>query len=181
VIGVQYPVALAVAVALAWLIPLLGVVLIFVLVVPVALLTGPITAVLAVLSTLLIVLLLEYVVQPRLVGPRHFSSLLAILMMMAMVSVAGVVGLLVAPPLAAAIQILLEQTLPTTNERTVVAEISLQKRLVEARAVLASMPEPAAPEVTSMLDRLSQLVDKANQGIDEAVVAIPAAPSNLPG
>lgn len=165
-IGVQYPVALAVAAAVAWLIPLLGGLLIFVLVIPVALLSGPVTAAVAALCTLLVLLALEYLVQPRLVGARRFSSLLIILVMMAMASVAGLVGLLVAPPLAAAIQIILEQMLPTASERPAVATIPLQERLAAARAVLASMPEPAAPEVNSMLDRLSQLVDKAPQQQD---------------
>lgn len=164
-IGVQYPVTLAVAAALAWLIPLLGALLIFILVIPVALLTGPITAAVATLCTLLILLLLEYGIQPRLVGPRRFSSLLVILVMMAMAGVAGLVGLLVAPPLAAAIQILLEQMLPATSERPAGATIALQERLAAARAVLASMAEsaPAAPEVTSVMNRLSELVDKTNQ------------------
>ena len=49
-IGVQYPVALAVAAALAWLIPLLGALLIFVLVIPVALLSGPVIAAVATLA-----------------------------------------------------------------------------------------------------------------------------------
>ncbi|MDO9065967.1 MAG: AI-2E family transporter, partial [Chloroflexota bacterium] len=173
-IGVQYPVALAVAAALAWLIPLLGALLILILVIAVGLLSGPVTAAAAALCTLLVLLALEYLVQPRLVGARRFSSLLIILVMMAMASVAGLVGLLVAPPLAAAIQIILEQMLPTFSERPAVAAIQLQERLAAARAVLASMPEPAAPEVTSMLDRLSQLVDKANQGIEAGVAPHPA-------
>jgi putative permease len=162
-IGVQYPVALAVAAALAWLVPLLGALIIIVLVIAVGLLSGPITAAVAALCTVLILLLLEFVVQPRLVGARRFSSLLIILTMMAMASVAGLVGLLAAPPLAAAIQILLEQLLPTASERPVVAAVPLQERLAAARAVLASMPESAAPEATSVLDRLSQLVEKASQ------------------
>jgi putative permease len=172
-IGVQYPVALSVAAAVAWLIPLLGALLIFILVTPVAMLSGPVVAFVAVLCTLLILLFLEYVVQPRLVGARRFSSLATILVMMVMSSVAGLVGLLVAPPMAAAIQILLEQMIPATSEQPTMASISLQERLASARAVLASMPAPAAPEAASMLDRLSQLVDKANQGMTDAVVPQP--------
>jgi putative permease len=169
-IGVQYPVALAITVALAWFIPLLGMLLIVVVVIAVALLSGPVVAAAAALCTLLVLLVLEYIVQPRLVGPRRFSSLLIILVMMAMVSVAGLVGLLVAPPMAAAIQIILQQLLPSRSERPADATAPsmaqstglLQERLAAARAVLASMPEPAAPEVSSMLDRLARLVDKAN-------------------
>ena len=169
-IGVQYPVALAVAAALAWLIPLLGALIILILVIAVGLLSGPVTAAVAALCTLLVLLVLEHVVQPRLVGARRFSSLLIILTMMAMASVAGLVGLLAAPPLAAAIQILLEQMLPTASDRPAVASVSLQERLAAARAVLAAMPESAAPEATSVLDRLSQLVEKASQGIEDTVV-----------
>jgi putative permease len=173
-IGVQYPVALAVAAALAWLVPLLGALIIIVLVIAVGLLSGPITAAVAALCTVLILLLLEFVVQPRLVGARRFSSLLIILTMMAMASVAGLVGLLAAPPLAAAIQILLEQLLPTASERPVVAAVPLQERLAAARAVLATMPESAAPEATSVLDRLSQLVEKASQEEEGTGVLGPA-------
>jgi putative permease len=172
-IGVQYPIALSVAAAVAWLIPLLGALLIFLLVIPVALLSGPVVAFVAALCTLLILLFLEYYVQPRLVGARRFSSLAIILVMMAMASVAGLVGLLVAPPLAAAIQILLEQMIPATSEQPAMASVSLQERLASARAVLASMPPPAAPEAASMLDRLSQLVDKANQGMTDGAAPQP--------
>lgn len=171
VIGVQYSAALAVAVSLAWFIPLLGALLILVMVIPVALMSGPLVAVAATLCTLLVLLILEYYVQPRLVGPRRFSSLLIIIVMMVMINVAGLVGLLVAPPLAAAIQIVLQQILPATSEQPVAAAprslagsaVQLQERLTEARAVLVSMPEPAAPEVSNMLDRLSRLVEKASQ------------------
>jgi putative permease len=173
-VGVQYPVALAVAAALAWLIPLLGALLILILVIAVGMLSGPITAAVATICTVLVLAILEYVVQPRLAGARRFSSLLIILVMMAMSSAAGLIGLLAAPPLAAIIQILLEQLLPPAGERTAVAEISLRERLTAARAVLASMPEPAAPEVTSVLDRLSQLVEKASQEDESTGVWGPA-------
>lgn len=178
VIGVQYPVALAVIVAFAWLIPLLGVLLIVALVIAVAMLSGPAVAAAAALCTVLVLAVLEFMVQPRLVGPRRFSSLLIVLMLMALSSVAGLVGLLLAPPLAAAIQIIVQQALPARGERPAEVAVEspagslprpvgssaahLQERLAAARAVLASMPEPAAPEVGNMLDRLTQLVDKAN-------------------
>ena len=161
VIGVQYPVALAIMVALAWLIPLLGILLTLVMVIAVAMLSGPIMAVVAALCTLLVLLILEFVVQPRLVGPRHFSSLLIVLVLMVMVRVAGLVGLLVAPPLAAAIQIILQELLPSGSGRSAEMTLSLRERLDGVRTVLASMPEPA-PELNSMLERLTQLVDKAN-------------------
>ena len=162
-IGVQYPVALAVTVALAWLIPMLGTLLIFALVIAVAMLNGPIIAAAAAFCTLLVLVIMEFIVQPRLVGPRRFSSLLIVLVLMVMVNVAGLVGLLVAPPLAAAIQIILQELLPSGSARPPEATGNLQERLAAARAVLASMPEPAAPELSSMLDRLTQLVDKASQ------------------
>ena len=171
VIGVQYPVALAVTVALAWFIPMLGALLIIVLVIAVGMLSGFFVTVVAALCTLLVLGILEFVVQPRLVGPQHFSSLLIVLVLMIMASVAGLVGLLVAPPLAAAIQIILQQMLPTASEQPAAAAtdslaqstVLLQERLAAARAVLVSMPEPSALEVNSLLDRLSQLVDKVNQ------------------
>jgi hypothetical protein len=69
-----------------------------------------------------------------------------------------------------AIQIILEQMLPAASERPAVpaaqslahATGDLQERLAAARAVITSMPEPAPPEVNNLLDRLSQLVEKAS-------------------
>ena len=141
---------------------MLGTLLIFVLVIAVAMLSGPIMAAAAALCTLLVLVILEFIVQPRLVGPRRFSSLLIVLVLMVMASVAGLVGLLVAPPVAAAIQIILQQLLPSRSERPAEVTADLRERLAAARTVLASMPEPAAPEVSNMLDRLTQLVDEAN-------------------
>jgi putative permease len=170
VIGVQYPIALAVTVALAWFIPMLGALAILLMVIAVGMLNGLLVTIAAALSTLLVLGILEFVVQPRLVGPRHFNSLLIVLVLMVMANVAGLVGLLMAPPLAAAIQIILEQMLPAVSEQTApvasedLAQSShrLQERLAAARAALLSMAEPAPPEVSNMLDRLSRLVDKVN-------------------
>jgi predicted PurR-regulated permease PerM len=161
-IGVQYPVALAILVALAWLIPLLGILLILVMVVAVGMLSGAIMAAVVALCTVLVLLILEFVVQPHLVGSRRFSSLLIVLVLMVMVRVAGVVGLLVAPPLAAAIQIILQELLPSASERQGEATESLTERVAATRAVLTSMPEPA-PELNSMLERLTKLVEKATE------------------
>ena len=82
----------------------------------------------------------------------------------------GIIGFLIAPPLAAAIQLIASQLIHTST--TAVKEVMpppiiqinmLKERLLSIQTLIASQPEPAAPEIVSLVGRLDKLIERANQ------------------
>jgi len=70
------------------------------------------------LVTVLVFVVLEYVVEPRLYNRRQCSPLLVALMLIIMGEGYGVLGVLAAPPLAAALQIFLTTLLAPASTAT---------------------------------------------------------------
>jgi predicted PurR-regulated permease PerM len=107
--GLPYPALLAVAGALAWLIPWLGAVLAVIPPLIVGLAISPDLAALAAIYTLMVLFVMEVVVEPRFFPRPQYSSLLLVLVVISLAITFGLVGVLLAPPLAAAIQIFANQ------------------------------------------------------------------------
>lgn len=164
-LGLEYPVILAMMAALAWLVPWVGVLLAIVPVLLVGIMmNGLIVASSAGLITLGVLVFLEVAVEPRLVIRRGYSSLLVVLVMLALADLYGLVGLLLALPLSAAIQITLSTLLGAPAPA---AEVEPEHRLAELRArletvrsMMGALEEPAAPELASFLERSSRLVEE---------------------
>jgi len=169
-IGLNYAVLLAVFGALAWLIPLIGG---FLALIPVAIVgfsMGTGMGILAVLLTVSVFLFLEFIVEPRLFR-RLYSSLLVVLLLIALVDVLGLVGLLIAPPLAAAIQLFFRSIIPTASQPVEIESVrkiaDLDERVQSVRELAAASEKEPSPQAASMLDRLDQLITKANRLIEE--------------
>ncbi|MCB8943738.1 MAG: AI-2E family transporter [Ardenticatenaceae bacterium] len=165
--GLYYPLLLAILAAVAWLIPLAGIVLITVPVFVVGLNLSGWVALGAVAYTLLLILFLEYRVERRLFSRRHYSQILLLLTMICLVDAFGFVGFLIAPPLAAAIQVLLRQLFrywvePTT---TAVHLHQLEQRYEEVRQLYRTngQDDTYPPEIGSLLQRLEKLLAQARQ------------------
>ena len=109
---------------------------------------------------------LEFVVEPRLFNRRRFSSLLVVIVVLVLVDEYGLIGVLLAPPLAAAIQILAGQLMrsTTTAKATLAQPISaLQANFAAVQSVLAAETVPPGPELNNLVDRLGQLIVRADQ------------------
>ena len=170
-LGLEYPALLAVFSALAWLVPWLGVGLALVPVVLAGLAGGPLMASAAALYTILIFLVLELLVEPRLFNRRQYNSLLLALVVLALGDEFGLAGLLMAPPLSVALQILGGHLLtpastpavqPMEEQFTV-----LEERLASVRSLLAQSGDQPAPQVVSMVGRLEALLAKATTAVKE--------------
>ncbi|ABX05439.1 MAG TPA: AI-2E family transporter [Herpetosiphon sp.] len=105
-IGLPYPTLLALWIAIAWLVPWVGVLLALIPAVAVGLLVNIPVALLAGLSTIAVFAFLQIWVEPRLYGANRVSPVLVVLILMVMAQAFGILGMLIAPPLAATIQIL---------------------------------------------------------------------------
>jgi predicted PurR-regulated permease PerM len=160
--GLQYPALLALTGALLWLIPWLGAVLAVILPLISGLTVSVALGVFAGVYTLGVLILLELVVEPRMFDRRRYSSLLTVVTMVILADVYGLFGVLIAPPLAAAIQILfrnLSRTEASEQLTTSVAQITrLRERLEQFEIWVKNQPSPPAPEVTNLVERLEELV-----------------------
>jgi predicted PurR-regulated permease PerM len=171
-IGLDYPVLLAIFGAIAWLVPWLGALLALVPVILSGLQGGWDLAALAGACTIGILVFLEVIVEPRLYSRRPVSSLLTVVIMIALADVMGLVGLLLAPPLAAAIQILYAGLVRAqVVERT--AEPShrldeLKARLDEVRRQAAGREEPLPPQTVSLMERMEALLQKASGELSDS-------------
>jgi putative permease len=172
VLGLQYPVALALIGAIGWLIPWAGVLLAVIPVVWAGLAISPVLGLAAAVFTIGVLAFLEYVVEPRLFKRERFSSLLAVIVLLVLADEYGFIGILLAPPIAAAIQIFagrimraatLSMATPTAHPIDLARPIGvLHERLASVQAQLAAQTT-SAPELVNLVERLTQLIEQAAQ------------------
>lgn len=167
VIGSPYPVMLSIVSALMWLIPWAGAILAVIFPVIASLNLSLSLAIAAGIYTLIVLLVLEVVVEPRIFDRRRYSSLLIVLIMVAMTDAFGLVGMIISPPLAAALQILFRNLLRPPAPAPVIAPAeqieNLQTRLEKVKERISSLPESPGPEVVSWLSRLDNVAQIARQ------------------
>lgn len=173
-VGFPYPTTLAVVGALAWLVPWLGPAMAvaavwmatgldWVDVTPLAAVARGIVGSLLVLVTYLGV---KYVLGRRLVGRRRYSSLLILVVILALVQTIGAVGLLLGAPLAVALQIIARSSLwPPAWERTGPDRDAraMETRLAEARQALSEEEDGVPAELESLVDRLDRLLEESRE------------------
>lgn len=165
VLGLKYPTALALIGTICWLIPWAGVLLAIILAALVGLAISPVLAGVTAALTMGVLSFLELVVEPRLFNRRRFSSLLVVIVVLVLADQFGLIGILIAPPLAAVVQIFASQLFRAKIPVTTTESVSvLQARLQSVQTSLAAQTEPLTPEITNLVDRLTQLILRATQG-----------------
>lgn len=176
VLGMDYPVLLALFGALAWLVPWFGAIIAVIPVLLIGLSSGVAIGVIAALYTLLILLIQEAIIQPRLFPQQSYSSVLLVLVILAMADAFGLIGLVIAPLLAAAIQITmmyLAQPTPASSPPSLEPDPlhieldSLHEQLSLIRGKLGSRDETSSPEMHSLIDRLENLIDETERAFTE--------------
>jgi predicted PurR-regulated permease PerM len=163
-LDLRWPVFWALAASLAWLVPMVGG---FLVIVPMAVVvwvqSGPVTALLAVAATLAVLGLLEFGLERRLYPRERGANVLTIMIALVMADAFGLVGLLLAPPVAAVLHVLLSELANPSAVRAprpaLEADLAgLEAQLAEARALMASHGSDSAPRLVSMADRLEVLL-----------------------
>ncbi len=170
-LGLKYPWLLAVIGAIGWLIPWVGVLLAVIPALLVGLMMGPGFALAAAAYALVILSFLEIAIEPRIFNRRRFSSLLVVIIVLVLADEYGLLGVLLAPPLAGVIQITASQIM-RFNTATAAAPPAgeldaLLTRLKAFQATLAQRTETPTPEMISLTERLKQLIDRARE--EEAI------------
>lgn len=172
-IGLEYPVLLALVGALAWLIPWFGALFAMIPVFLVGLSTGGLAlGSLAALYTLMVLIVQEWIIEPRIFRRQAYSSVVLVLVVLAMADLFGLIGLVLAPMVSAGIQIvvryLVHPPVPTASALEADQQVDegnngLQLRLAHTRELIESREEPTPPEIINLMDRLDKLVSEANQ------------------
>lgn len=166
-IGLPFPALLAFLGAVCWLIPSIGPVIALLPVVGTGLaFTTPLTTVLAGLALILVYTFLELVIEPLIFKRRRYSTWIMILFIMALGFSFGVIGMILAPPLATFVEILLRRASQITTamqtERTevrIAARLrNLEKQIAELRKKVVS--EEVHPRSANLLGRLEALTER---------------------
>ena len=172
-IGIDYPILTALLAGFAWLIPLAG----FVFAAGFSFLAGMGSdsglqvAIMALVITAAVLAFLEFVVEPRFFKRDKFSGLLLVLVVLLMVEAYGLVGFVIAPPLAVALQILGSHFIQYSQRppRATLQIATLEERLNVAYATYngqQALGETPAPEIGSLLGRLENLVEQTRRVAD---------------
>jgi predicted PurR-regulated permease PerM len=169
-IGLKYPISLALVGAIGWLIIWFGGLIALIPALLAGLSISPMVGLLTALFTIAVLAFLEFVVEPRLYDRRRISSLLAVILVLIMIKQYGIIGFWIAPPLAAAIQIVAGQLIhpSPTAKKEVLPPPSMQvdqlrERLSSIQTLIASQSEPPPPEIVNLVARLDKLIERANQ------------------
>ena len=162
VLGSPTPWLLALTGALVWLIPVVGAPLALILPMMIGLLTSAELSLMTVLYTVIVLSILQFWVEPRLFKRKWDNPILTLIMLLAMADAFGIVGLLVAPSLSAACQILWSLMV---NNRAILANTmqlsDLRERQAQTWETIKAMEEPPMALVTNSMQRLTLLFEKA--------------------
>jgi predicted PurR-regulated permease PerM len=176
-LGSPYPALLALAGALACLIPVVGVPLVVIPVLLVGLLTSVQLSLFTALYTLVVLIALGVWVKPRFFNRRWDNPILTVVLLIALADAFGLVGIIVAPPLSVVCQILWSRLVSRRAVLGAAAQVSdLKERQARVWDTIRAMDEPPLPLVTSSMERLAHLIEKAEPILQATLPVEPSEP-----
>jgi predicted PurR-regulated permease PerM len=162
-LGSQYPVLMALTGALVWLIPVVGAPLAMILPLLIGLLTSIQLSLFTILYTFAVLIILQAWIEPRLFKRKWDNPILTLVIVLAMADAFGLPGIIAAPPLSAVCQILWSHLVSSRlGSRAVVQVLDLKERQAHLWVVIKEMEEPPPPLVISSMERLANLLEKAD-------------------
>jgi predicted PurR-regulated permease PerM len=168
VLGIRYPTLLALWGGIVRLIPWFGAVIAVLPALLVGLSTSPLLGLLAALYAAGVLLTLQLVIEPRFFPRYKYSSLLIVLFVIALAQAFGFIGVILAPPLAVAVQILFRHLYPlaTTTSATETTEqvAGIKERLLQLRR---RIQDPRQRETVRLINRLDRLINRATDYLQE--------------
>jgi predicted PurR-regulated permease PerM len=161
VLGIRYPILLALWGAIVRLIPWFGAIIAVLPPLFIGIGISSTVGILATLYTIGIMLILSLVIEPRFFPRYKYSGLLIVLAVIAMAETFGFIGVVLAPPLAVALQILFQHlypfAMPAFSTETSQQVADIRKRLLELKRRLQNSRNR---ESVRLADRLNQLVSR---------------------
>jgi predicted PurR-regulated permease PerM len=162
-LGSPYPALLALVGAVALLIPVVGADLAVVAPLLLGLLTGVPLGLFTAVYTIIVVATIKWWIEPRLLSRRRQANpMLTLIFLIALADAYGLLGIIAAPPLSAACQILWNRLVSHRAVSGAAAQISdLKERQTQVWATINAMDEPPSPLLVSSMERLADLIEKA--------------------
>lgn len=161
--GFDHPFTMATIGALFWFIPVAGALLAVLSIGALALLNGTwLTMTIAVLLTIAIYSFLEFFVEPRLYDRSDYGTLPVLVTMMIMVELYGLIGLIMAPPVALALQMAFDEWVHTPNETTDAKTLRLRDIAEQFKALQRTLTnhESSSPYIVNITERLEELLQE---------------------
>src|SRR3990172_373025 len=180
-LGSPYPALLALAGALGSPGPAVGVALAVINVLLVGLLTGVQLSLVTALYALVVLTALGVWVKPRLFNRKWDNPILTVVLLIALADAFGLVGIIVAPPLSAVCQILWNLLVSHRLASGAATQVSdLKERQARVWDNIRAMDGPPLPLVTSSMERLTLLIEKAEPILQAGLPAEPSEPFHSP-
>jgi predicted PurR-regulated permease PerM len=168
VLGIRYPILLALWGAIARLIPWFGALIAVLPPLVIGIGVSSTVGILATLYTVGILLLLSLIIEPRFFPRYKYSALLIVLFVIALAEAFGFIGVVLAPPLAVAVQITFQHlySFATPAFSTEVSEQvgGIRRRLLELKRRLQRSRHR---ESIRLADRLQSLVSRTSEYFQE--------------
>ena len=141
----------------------------------VGLLTGVQLSLFTALYTLVVLIALRVWVKPRLFNRRWDNPILTVALIIALADAFGLVGIIVAPLFSVVCQILWSHLVSRRAVSGAAAQVSdLKKRQALVWEAIKAMDEPPLALVTSSMERLTHLIEKAEPILQAGLVAEPS-------
>jgi predicted PurR-regulated permease PerM len=176
-LGSQYPALLAVVGAVAWLVPVVGAAMAVILPLLLGLLTGAELSLFTVLYTFMVLIALQIWVEPRLFRRKWDNPILTLVILLALADAFGLLGIILAPPISVAWQILWNLLARDRLAPDPAVQVSdLRERQARLRLAIEEMEGPPPRLVVSSMERLAGLLAKAEPVLH---AALPEDPPSL--
>jgi hypothetical protein len=134
------------------------------------LLTGVPLSLFTAVYTVLVVAALKAWVEPRLSHRKQANPMLTVVFLIALADAYGLLGIVVAPPLSAACQILWNRLVSHRPVSGAAVQVSdLKERQAQLSATIEAMDEPPPPVVSNSMARLAHLIEQAEPTLQTAV------------
>jgi putative permease len=177
-LGSPYPALLALAGALACLIPVVGEALAFIIVILVGLMTSIQLSLITALFALVVLMAMRIWVKPRLFNRGWDNPILTVILLITMADAFGLAGVIVAPPLSVVCQILWSRLVSHRRVSGDAVQLSdIKERQERLKELIVAMDEPPPPLVTSSMERLNRLIGKAEPILQPVPLAESSDPS----
>jgi predicted PurR-regulated permease PerM len=187
-IGSPFPTLLAVSGAFVAAIPFIGMIIAVIIPIVVGLATGMHYTLAIILYTLVVMVVFAIWIKPRLFDHRWDNPILTLILLVGLSEAFGLPGIVLAPAISVVLQIIWGQLL---TQRTLPQEqmkvVDFKQRQETVLADIRALEEPPPPQITSTMERLAKLIDKAEPILREAQKepptneALPGIPASKEG
>lgn len=162
IIGSPSPALLGLIGALGSLVPFVGGVLIIVPTLIIGLLTSAGIGIAAGIYTIIVLVVLQIWIKPRLFDRRWDNPFLTVILMLALADAFGILGIIVAPPLSAICLIFWDRLVIHRDAAGAATELSdLKERLAKITETIEAMEKPHPPLITNSMERICKLISDA--------------------